>query len=73
MLEERKAYYKKNTVEQERIFVIKYIAKISEETTTKELYYKYAGREDYFEKIITAKGVIAYKNEEGKYELNFNI
>ena len=68
-----KAYYRKNTVEQERIFVIKYKAKITEETTTKDLFYKYAGREEYFEKIITAKGVIAYKNEDGTYELNINI
>ena len=38
--------------------------------TTKELYYKYAGREEYFEKIITAKGAIARKNNDGTYQLN---
>ena len=49
-LEERKAYYRKNTEEQERIFIIKYNSKISEKATTKDLYYKYSGREEYFEK-----------------------
>ena len=70
MLEERKAYYRKNNEEQERTFIIKYKSMISEKMTTKELYYKYAGREEYFEKIITAKGAIARKNNDGTYQLN---
>ena len=70
MLEERKAYYRKNNEERERTFIIKYKSMISEKMTTKELYYKYAGREEYFEKIITAKGAIARKNNDGTYQLN---
>ena len=69
MLEERKAYYRQNTEEHERIFIFKYRSKISDEAKIKELYYKYSGREIHFEKIITAKNAIAEKKNDGTYEL----
>ena len=69
MLQERKAFYRKKTDEQELIFAFKY-RHIREEAATKELYYKYEGREEYFEKIITAKKVVADKNENGSYRIS---
>ena len=70
MLEERKAFYRKNTEKQERVFIFKYKCYISEEVATKELFYKYAEREKYLEKIITAKKIIANKDKNGFYKLN---
>ena len=70
MLEERKAFYRKNDKEQERTFIFKYRGRISEEATTKHLYYKHAGRQEYFKKMITSKGAIARQNEDGTYKLN---
>ena len=70
MLEERKAFYRKNNDKQEQVITFKYRCHIREEAATKELFYKYAGRERYFEKIITAKRVVANKNENGSYSVS---
>ena len=71
MAEEKSAYHhRKNTEKREGNLIFKYKRMITEEIATGELYYKFSGREEYFEKILTAKRVIACKNEEGNYELN---
>ena len=71
MQEERKAYYKK-TPQNERIFIMKIKRKISDEIKTKEYFYKYTGRENYFEKIITAKNAITEKKSDGTYHIKEN-
>ena len=69
MLEERKAYYKKYTKDDERMFIIKFRNKIKQEAKIKELQYKFQGREENFKIIITANDAIARKKD-GNYELD---
>ena len=68
--EERTAYYRKNNEQHERNFIIEYRRKISEEAKTKNLYYKYTGKEEYFQKIITLNAAIVCRKQDGGYELN---
>ena len=64
MMEERKAYHKKHTQQDEQKFVIKYNHLIKEEAKIKELQYKFQGKEQKFERILTANNAIARKNKE---------
>ena len=71
MQEERKAYHRGiATAQQERHFAFKYNRTIEEEIKTKEVYYKYSGREQFFTKIVTANKVVANKNDDGTYTIN---
>ena len=64
MLEERKAYFKKYTQQDEHKFILKYNYLIKEEAATKELQYKFQGKEEQFENIITVNNAITRRNEE---------
>ena len=64
MLEERKAYFKKYTQQDEHKFILKYNYLIKEEAATKKLQYKFQGKEEQFENIITVNNAITRRNEE---------
>ena len=64
MLEERKAYYKRPTKNDEWKFITKLNHKIQQEAEEKYLQYKYGGKETKFEKIVTTNNAIAKKIEQ---------
>ena len=64
MIEERKAFHKKQTQHDEQMFISSYNHVIKEEAKIKALQYEFQRKEQKFENILTANNAIARKSEE---------